>query len=150
MAKQEKSWDNEELTDYVERLVEMQIEMNDLRKEAQGSGLQPPVLNWLVGQRANNPGDGGAAVVNELIRYAAALGMPLEGLAPLEEQEEELPRTDGNQAAQELERVTEESGETGLILARENRPRIPLSLKVAGECLAGLCLASGLIWLLHL
>ncbi len=147
MASQDKSWDQEELVDYVERLVELQNEMAELRKEAKGSGLQTPALNWLVTQRANNPGDGGAKAVNELISYAAALGMPLEGLSPPEEQIEE-PQ-EGVKGNNGLERVTGSDHDASDPLATGAGATIPFPVRLAGECLAGLGLASGLIWLLH-
>jgi len=147
MTSQDKSWDQEELVDYVDRMVDLQNEMTELRKEAKGSGLQPPALNWLVTQRANNPEDGGAAAVNELISYASALGMPLEGLAPQDELHEEHGGISG--ASNGIERVTGSDDTTAELLTREEGPRVPLSLRVAGECLAGLGLAAGLIWLLH-
>jgi hypothetical protein len=147
MASQDKGWDQEELVDYVDRLVELQNEMTELRKEAKGSGLQAPALNWLVAQRANNPADGGAEVVNELISYATALGMPLEGLVPRDEQHEE--QIEATEAGNGIERVTGSDHDPYELLAKGDGPTVPLALRVAGECLGGLGLAAGLIWLLH-
>ncbi len=150
---QERKWVPEDLVDYVERLMEMQLEMNELRKEAASKGLKPPALNWLVGQRAGNPADGGAAIVNELLQYAAALDMPLQGLARNGDTgEAPLPApAEAAQASPDsngTERVTGTSTHMEALLAREDRWRLPFPVVAASECVMGLGLAGLVVWLL--
>jgi hypothetical protein len=149
---QERKWSPDDLTDYVDRLVEMQLEMNELRKEAASHGLKPPALNWLVGQRAGNPSDGGAANVNELLQYALALDMPLEGVNRKPEDEtcaeQSADVLQPSPACNAMEPVTATSASMETLLAREDRWRLPFAARVVMECGLGLGLAGLVVWLL--
>ncbi len=70
----EKLFEND-LNDIIDRLVELQDEINVVRKEAKLGNFSPFVINWLVNAKSNYPGDNGAEVLNELIKCAEILGI---------------------------------------------------------------------------
>lgn len=148
----DRKWAPQDVADYVERLVEMQLEMNDLRKEAVANGLKPPVLNWLVGQRAGNPADGGASIVNELLQYAVALNMPLRGIGGSEENGNEPAAGSDEVPAShnEMEQVTTSPAVMHLdaLLAKEDRWQLPFPVVAVAECAMGVGLACLVVWLL--
>jgi|GEM_PF-5628941 len=136
------NFDRRELEDYLERMVELQMDLTELKKEAKASGFNPPVLNWLSTTKANSPEDGGEKVINDLFQYAIASGMPLQGI----QTEPQAPVDDTQDANAPMARVTKP--DSGNVMG-EKRVVIPFPMKFFGEVFMGITLASGLIWLLY-
>jgi hypothetical protein len=74
---------------YVDRMTLLQLAINDpknqlakVRKEAGASGLNIDALVVLSNLRVRDPDDGGAATLTDLVRYARATGVEIEGTGP--------------------------------------------------------------------
>lgn len=121
---------SEQLEKHLDTLVTIERDLGHVRRLSQNQGLNMQALNFLTQMIRLNPGDGGEKSVNNLMAYAVACGIKVEGF---------------KQEAKEL------TAGTGSVL-----PQIPKQEPVSKEeelknilrdVLIGLAIGMGVLWL---
>jgi hypothetical protein len=77
--------DAKRITDYVERMSELQTlvqesgsQIGQIRQDAKSNGVNPEALTLIGLAKARNPRDGGVLLLNDIIRYARQAGMEID------------------------------------------------------------------------
>ncbi len=135
---------------YLERMVALQIdlegprdELNDVRREARGDGLNLEALNLLVPLISKYPHDKGAKVLNEVMRYAEIIGA--ENLRP---ESLAAPRPAGQPVSNDAAPPSE-NAEHPTAAPSRRKTATSAPLRRTSALLAAICLSIGLVWLLN-
>lgn len=165
--------------EYLERIVPLQETYNEyltriaeIKREARGDGLKMEAVNALLPLLVKHPHDKGAAVINEMIRYAEAYGaegvvsshsaalppVPAQADAtePAQADPSSSPHADaapsgpalaraGRIATAETQAMPQPTPAATRWLARID----PTRGRMAAQAVLGLCVTAGLLWFLH-
>ena len=71
---------SELLENYLDKLVELEEDLGQVRKLARANELEPQAINFLTQVIRQNPGDGGTRVVGKIVEYARACGITVSGV----------------------------------------------------------------------
>jgi len=81
----------DELDQVVTNLVELEDDLEQVRKVSRGQNLNPQAINVLTNVVRQNPGDRGASVLNLIMEYARASDIKLKITDSLPSEEEMAP-----------------------------------------------------------
>ena len=145
--------------DYLERMIPLQETnfenatlLNEIKREARSDGLNVDAINALLPILVKYRHDKGAAVINEIVRYAELHGadsIVSRGAVPTPEAAANASGTPSVSASANAAREAEAEVRPKPPAAPRDRKVALTRLRLSAQVVTATCVTAGLLWLLH-